>query len=78
MVNGRLITKPAARVLHSKYSTNSSINTPMDLNVPKATAHTPALTRRITQRHGPTTGGAPIVDYLALLEEDVTLFPLAS
>ena len=28
MVNGRITTRPAARLLHSKYSTNSSMNTP--------------------------------------------------
>ncbi len=61
-MNRRLTVRPAARVVQSKCSTNSSRNSPMDLKIPKDTKHTPVLTRRITQRHGPT-GGAPIVVY---------------
>ena len=67
MVNGRLTTRPAARVLHSKYSTNSSINTPMDLMTPNDKKDTPVLTKRITHRHGPTAG-APIEVSSALPE----------
>ena len=66
MANGRLTTKPAVRALHSKYSTNSSINNPMDQKAQKAIKHTAVLTRRITQRHGPT-GGAPIAQFLGTL-----------